>query len=459
MQERFMHPDEIRAKFSRAMSEMYRKEVPAYGTLLELVRDVNDRVLSEDPELKAKLEATDNLERISEERHGAIRLGKASELAMMSRVFGVMGMSAVGYYDLTQANVPVHSTAFRAVDAEHLSRSPFRVFCSLLRTDLIQDIELRLTAERILATREIYSHQLKELVEKAETQGGLSAEDAEIFITEATKVFQWHEDANDEVSKDLYTRMRDADPRVADIVCFKGPHINHLTPRTLEIDTIQKEMPERGMNAKNVVEGPPSSCPVLLRQTSFKALTEKVKFQGEEGEHTARFGEIEQRSAALTPKGRKLYDELLAKVLEAERPKADGSNADAYYKVLHETFAAFPSDYAEMREQEMAYFTYFVTDKGKVYSGDVPSSLDEMIADGLVDYMPIVYEDFLPVSAAGIFASNASDKDHVDDFESSSKEDFEKALGHAVINPFELYADVENKSIDAVMAHFKAQAA
>ena len=67
----FISPDDIRARFSRAMSEMYRKEVPAYGTLLDLVRDVNDRVLATDPALRKQLEETDNLERISEERHGA----------------------------------------------------------------------------------------------------------------------------------------------------------------------------------------------------------------------------------------------------------------------------------------------------------------------------------------------------------------------------------------------------
>ena len=37
-------------------------------------------------------------------------------------------------------------------------------------------------------------------------------------------------------------------------------------------------------------------------------------FAGEhKGTHTARFGEIEQRGVALTPKGRELYDSLLAK--------------------------------------------------------------------------------------------------------------------------------------------------
>ena len=35
--ERFSPAADIRARFSAAMSEMYRKEVPAYGTLMDLV--------------------------------------------------------------------------------------------------------------------------------------------------------------------------------------------------------------------------------------------------------------------------------------------------------------------------------------------------------------------------------------------------------------------------------------
>ncbi|MBK9585639.1 MAG: VOC family protein [Alphaproteobacteria bacterium] len=454
MTKSFISPDDLRARFSRAMSEMYRKEVPAYGTLLELVRDVNERVLAADPALRKQLEETDNLERISEERHGAIRLGKASELQMIARVFGVMGMQPVGYYDLTQANVPVHSTAFRAVEGVSLSRSPFRVFTSLLRTELIKDQGLREKAEELLAARDIFSDTLRALVDKAERQDGLNETDTQRFIAEATKVFQWHSDAAPGVSKALYIQMRDADPRVADIVCFKGPHINHLTPRTLEIDTIQADMPKRGMNAKNVVEGPPGSCPILLRQTSFRALTEKVRFAGEEGEHTARFGEIEQRSAALTPKGRQLYDQLLARVLENVKPKADGSNASEYNAFLYQTFRAFPSDPAGMRREGLAYFQYYVTEKGRKHKGQAPTSLDGLVESGLVAFAPIVYEDFLPVSAAGIFASNAATKDWKDDFERSSKADFEAAMGHEVLDPFALYAAIEKASLTKVAAAF-----
>lgn len=45
----------------------------------------------------------------------------------MGRLFAVMGMQPVGYYDLTPADVPVHSTAFRAVNEASLRISPFRM--------------------------------------------------------------------------------------------------------------------------------------------------------------------------------------------------------------------------------------------------------------------------------------------------------------------------------------------
>ncbi len=327
------------------MSAMYKEEVPAYGTLMELVADVNARVLREDPHLHERLAETDSLERISEERHGAIRLGTAAELSMMRRVFAVMGMFPVGYYDLSAAAVPVHSTAFRPVDDAALKRNPFRVFTSLLRLDLIADEKLRAEAEEVLSKRQIFTTGAIALVEKAEAEGGLGAEDAKIFVDEVLETFRWHDRAN--VSADLYHRLHDAHRLIADVVSFKGPHINHLTPRTLDIDAVQDQMPERGINPKAVVEGPPTrNCPILLRQTSFKALEEAVSFIDADGtwtpgSHTARFGEIEQRGIALTPKGRALYDRLLSDARAIVRPAPDGSNAAAYMKALDDAFGAF----------------------------------------------------------------------------------------------------------------------
>ena len=58
-------------------------------------------------------------------------------------------------------------------------------------------------------------------------------------------------------------------------------------------------MQAHGLEAKAQIEGPPRrSCAILLRQTSFKALSEAVRFGDQAGAHTARFGEIEQRGVA-----------------------------------------------------------------------------------------------------------------------------------------------------------------
>ena len=140
-------PDEIRKGFSKAMSDMYRDEVPLYGALMALVAETNSRVLASDSSLARQLQRTGEIDRLDMERHGAIRLGTAAELTTISRLFAVMGMQPVGYYDLTPAGVPVHSTAFRAVHERSLQTSPFRVFTSLLRLELIENPELRAFVE------------------------------------------------------------------------------------------------------------------------------------------------------------------------------------------------------------------------------------------------------------------------------------------------------------------------
>ena len=215
------------------------------------------------------------------------------------------------------------------------------------------------------------------------------------------------------------------------MVSFAGPHINHLTPRTLDIDAAQAAMAAAGMKAKAVIEGPPPrSVPILLRQTSFHALEEPIRFMGaaEPGAHTARFGEIEQRGAALTPKGRALYDRLLAEA------QADGGGPAA-------AFAAFPDDLDALRREGLAFFRYVAVEANESVD------LDALVAAGRVRADPIVYEDFLPVSAAGIFQSNLGGERRSAFDGASSQAAFETALGRATLDPFSLYAAAEYQSL------------
>ncbi|WP_416421850.1 VOC family protein [Pseudomonas sp. App30] len=452
----FVSPDQIRARFSRAMSAMYKQEVPLYGALLDLVGEVNQAVMAQQPEVAEALQWTGEIQRLDMERHGAIRVGTAAELATIGRLFAVMGMQPVGYYDLTPAGVPVHSTAFRAVHEQALQVSPFRVFTSLLRLELIDNLPLRELAQGLLAQRQIFTPRALQLIDQCERDGGLDETDAEAFVTQALETFRWHHSAT--VSSAQYQQLHDQHRLIADVVAFKGPHINHLTPRTLDIDAVQAAMPGKGITPKAVIEGPPTRRhPILLRQTSFKALQESITFtdqHGTRGSHTARFGEIEQRGAALTPKGRALYDRLLNNSREALAGFPSEGNAEEYMRQLGEHFAEFPDDMRQMREQDLAYFRYFATEQGLAARDQAgrPTSLQGLIDAGHVHFEPLVYEDFLPVSAAGIFQSNLGDAAQSNYAGGSTQDSFHQALGRPVLDELELYAQSQRRSLQQCAA-------
>ena len=464
-----VHSDDLRTRFSRALSAMYRQEVPQYGTLVELVADTNARTLQAQPALRAQLERTGEIARLGIERHGAIRVGTAQELATLRRLFALMGMEPVGYYDLSVAGVPVHSTAFRPVTDAALLANPFRVFTSLLRLELLDDPALRATATAILAQRQIFTPRVLELIARGEARGGLDSAEADDFVQEALQTFRWHSEAT--VDAATYNALQQAHRLVADVVCFKGPHINHLTPRTLDIDAAQAAMPLHGMDAKEVVEGPPRrDCPILLRQTSFKALQEPVRFTGggatSAGAHTARFGEIEQRGVALTRKGRALYDQLLAQVQGMGNV---GNAAPDHGARLAQVFQPFPDTHEALRGQGLAFYRYtLATPEGahahknenehaQAFTAQGGAGLQALVDSGRVQAEPITYEDFLPVSAAGIFQSNLGGQEQRHYQAHAAQQAFEDALGAPVHDEIALYEAAQQQSIDQVLARLRGQ--
>ena len=101
-----------------------------------------------------------------------------------------------------------------------------------------------------------------------------------------------------------------------------------------------------------------------------------------------------------------------------------------------------------MRRQELAYFRYRLTPSGEAHRhafrpGDDPQPLIER---GWVVAQPITYEDFLPVSAAGIFQSNLGNETQARSHGNASRDAFEAALGCPVYDEFMLYQEAEIRS-------------
>ncbi|WP_208431030.1 VOC family protein [Aeromicrobium yanjiei] len=391
-------PTALRARFARSLSELYGSEVPAYTTLVEVSEQVNADVMAS----RDDAERLGSIERVTAERHGAIRLGTAEEMAQVARIFGACGMYPVGFYDLREASppIPVVSTAFRPLDRAELAANPFRVFTSLLVVDdrRFFDDDLEAELRTFLAERTLFPDELLQLADRAEAEAGLSPADADRFIELATAAFEL---SPEPVDRAWYARLEAVSSVAADIGGVASTHINHLTPRVLDIDALYARMTDRGIEMIDRIQGPPRTDKpdVLLRQTSFRALAEPRTFRDADGslstgELRVRFGEVEARGVALTPKGRELYDS--------------------------QGIDAFPATDEELDARDLAYF----------------------VRDPSGALAPIVYEDFLPKSAAGIFASNLTSDGNVDATREGAARDagwLQAVLGRELHDPYALY--------------------
>jgi uncharacterized glyoxalase superfamily metalloenzyme YdcJ len=396
---------QLRAQFAAGLSAMYAREVPAYGTLVEVSGQVNAEYLA----CHTGAERLGTLQRVSAERHGAIRVGSPAELAAVADLFAAFGMLPVGYYDLRSAAspVPVVSTAFRPIDTKELALNPFRVFTSMLATrdPRYFSPDLRTRVETFLVRRQLFDPALLAQARIIAAEGACAADEAEAFVAAAVAAFAL---SREPINKSWYDELSRVSAVAADIAGVGSTHINHLTPRVFDIDALYRRMTQRGITMIDAIQGPPrtNGPPVLLRQTSFRALAERCLFRGRDGTLSpgrlqVRFGEVEARGVALTPRGRQRYDAAMA----ADNPV----QAWSHY---------FPSTDEAMAAEGLAYY----------FRGN-PSS-------------PIVYEDFLPASAAGIFASNLDSDTQAGEGDDDSGYDVDwlaGAIGRDIYDPYALY--------------------
>jgi uncharacterized glyoxalase superfamily metalloenzyme YdcJ len=453
---------ELRAAFALRLSTLYGTEVPAYTTLVEVSAEVNERVLRREG---AKAERLGTIERVTAERHGAIRVGSPAEMAQVARVFGALGMHPCGFYDLRDAApqpIPVVSTAFRPLERRELAANPFRVFTSMLvpedRRFFDPDLEARL--RRFLDARRLFPDELLVLADRAVEDGELGADDAERFLELATAAFAL---SPQPVDRAWYDELERVSAVAADIGGVTSTHVNHLTPRVLDIDDLYVSMRRRGIEMIDRIQGPPrwEGPDLLLRQTSFRALSEPRAFREHDGTLSqgalrVRFGEVEARGIALTAEGRTLYDRLVDEVDRRQAADATVSAQDVAAQVWRENV---PATERELCRRGLGFFTYLPS--AAVAAGTVDDrqrsaldggSLGDWLDSGVVDLAPIVYEDFLPRSAAGIFASNLSDRGSVDAEQGGAERDLDwmsQVVGAQVAVPEDVYAAQSRASLEA----------
>src|SRR5690606_1875443 len=125
-----------------------------------------------------------------------------------------------------------------------------------------------------------------------------------------------------------------------------------------------------------------------------------------------------------------------------------------------EEFQAFPDNWLELHEQGLAYFYYELNNAAlgiESTRNHSEQQINELIQDGIVTIKPIVYEDFLPVSAAGIFQSNLGDSARAEYEICSNQTQFEQHLGKKTYDMIELYERNSQYSLQKVLAQLNIQ--
>jgi uncharacterized glyoxalase superfamily metalloenzyme YdcJ len=102
-----------------------------------------------------------------------------------------------------------------------------------------------------------------------------------------------------------------------------------------------------------------------------------------------------------------------------------------------------PDSEVELARRDLAFFTYRVNPDRPRDGREPPRDLTGLIDGNWVVMEPIVYEDFLPRSAAGVFSSNLTGRGRVDSSQGSPDRDLgwlSDVLGQAINVPEEIYA-------------------
>lgn len=214
---------------------------------------------------------------------------------------------------------------------------------------------------------------------------------------------------------------------------------------------------------KDYTEGPDAGTPIFLRQDAYKALSEPVRMRNADGTvidmvHTARFGEIEQRFYAATPMARALYNRCneaaeSARGVSIPDPAKDHAGSLAAYAKF---FEPFPKNLRDLLRGGFAYGEYTATPAGIAAKGALPTrDLLELVRLGFVEVEGVRYEDFLPVSAAGIFASNLNQygtKTTAANRPEFTQARLEAIIGRPIVDADAEYARRERESIERVSA-------
>ena len=266
------------------------------------------------------------IDRVTAERHGAIRVGSPAELRQVGRIFRGFGMHPVGFYDLRDARQRPGARGVDGISPDRRRRAGAQPVSGVhLDADVDDDRVLRRRSRRTGSRR---SSARARCSRRAAGPGrpvrgptaGWPGPTPTGSCELATAAFELsHRTDRPRLVRPAGARSPPSPPTSA---ASPRTHINHLTPRVLDIDELYARMSARGIAMIDEIQGPPrlegtrrpAAADVVPRARRAADVPRARRHRRPAASTRVRFGEVEQRGIALTAAGRDRYDELIAEV-------------------------------------------------------------------------------------------------------------------------------------------------
>lgn len=434
-------PSDLRQAIVQKVLANFEQTMPIYRDMMIVAKVINERA------------GQDEATRLGKIMHAAIRCASPSELKIVRRMFSLLGCQPVNYYDLRE-RVSVQSTAFRPVSKNEIEANGFRLFCSMLSIDCIEDLHQPFV-QSIIDRRNVFPARLLELIEQGEQDGGFESANASEFVTLCVDLFVRPETAL--VSTSELAELQSINKVAAQVLVTNSLAFNHLTPSVASVPDAHQQMVDQGIKTIPVWQGP-VGCDVILRQTSCLAPPVTLKFPEAGGEfkeqdYQETFVEFEERLQALTAKGRQQFETLFA----AGKNKLTLSESDPgyayhYYETMAAALADFPDDANQLWREGLAYFT-FESDVEGVPNAEHIIDFAALVESGKVRLVAQQYEDFFGPAATNIFNSNIGLEgvSNVGVSTEDSKKVFESYLGVEILNMYDYYESIQSESRQSLL--------
>ena len=425
----------IRAEVVRRILEKFKAALPLYADMMEVASAINQQAGEEEAE------------RLGKVMHAAIRCASPQELRSIRDMFSLMKSYPVNYYDLRE-RVSVESTAFRPTCPEEIESNGFRVFCSMLSIECVEE-EHREFVQSIIERRSVFDEELLALIQVGQQGKGFTDSQAERFVHKSVELFTRPEEAL--VSYDEYLKLVSINKVAAQVLVSNSLAFNHLTPSVASVPAAHDEMQHRGIRTIPVWQGPVGKD-VILRQTSCLAPPVELKFPNANGGFDAHpyqetFVEFEERLQALTRKGRVQFETMFAEgKSNLSLPETHEDYAMHYYQTMKRALESFPSDPFELWRENLAYFTYEISNANASNSHE--TAFEDAVNSGSIRLVPQRYEDFFGPAATNIFNSNIGldEVSNVGIAKPDSLGSFEEMLGREVVDMYDYYDGIEHRS-------------